>query len=225
MWSTPGTAVAGTPATAAFINVYRDDLLALRTGGIAVTAQAALDFLYAASTTQLGRLAAQALKSPRLNAAGTAWEMVTFPTVLTAHKSADESVSSSEACQNDDHLVVAVAAGGIYAFRLVLSISGFGNGGIRVRFASGGASCTATHILGTGLFIGADQQVDEVASFGSLGSDIGVVGTDDLGTVYLDGAIEVNAAGNLQLQWAQQATNVNLTSVLRGSFMTLTKLN
>lgn len=57
-----------------------DNTLELRTGGIAIASQAALDFLHASSATQLARVAAVASKYPRLNAGGTAWEM-NIPTV------------------------------------------------------------------------------------------------------------------------------------------------
>jgi hypothetical protein len=52
-----------------------DDLLALYSGQMAIASQAALDFVYASSATQLARVAAVASKYPRLNAAGSAWEM------------------------------------------------------------------------------------------------------------------------------------------------------
>lgn len=57
-WTTPGTAVAGNVATAAFINIYRDDLNELRTGGIAIASQAAGDIITATGASQFGRIAA-----------------------------------------------------------------------------------------------------------------------------------------------------------------------
>lgn len=56
----------------------RDNPNELRTGGIAIASQAALDFVYASSASQFARVAAVAGKSPRLNAAGTAWAMATL---------------------------------------------------------------------------------------------------------------------------------------------------
>lgn len=52
-----------------------DNTIALREGGVAIASQAALDFIHASSATQLARVAAVASKYPRLNAAGSAWEM------------------------------------------------------------------------------------------------------------------------------------------------------
>lgn len=50
-------------------------LATVRAGGIGLGSQAALDFIYAGSATQLARLAAgTAFTFPRINAAGTGWE-------------------------------------------------------------------------------------------------------------------------------------------------------
>lgn len=77
-WISPGTAVAGAVATAAFINVYRDDLNELRTGGIAIASQASLDFIFASSATQFGRLVkGSGLQVIRLNSGATAYEFAT----------------------------------------------------------------------------------------------------------------------------------------------------
>ena len=57
-WTTPRTYVAGEIVTAAMLNTdHRDNLSALRAGGIAVASQAANDLLVASSATQLTRLA------------------------------------------------------------------------------------------------------------------------------------------------------------------------
>lgn len=75
-WTSPRTYIAGEVHSAATLNTdHRDNLIALRGGGIAIPSQSALDFVYAATASQLGRLAAVAKKFPRLNSAGTAWEM------------------------------------------------------------------------------------------------------------------------------------------------------
>lgn len=46
----------------------------IRAGGIGIASQASLDFVYAASSTQLGRLTLAAGQAPRKNAANNAWE-------------------------------------------------------------------------------------------------------------------------------------------------------
>jgi hypothetical protein len=76
-WTAPRTWVAGELVTAALFNTHiRDNETELRGGGVAVASQAALDFVFASSASQFGRLAPAARQIPRLNAAGNAWEMV-----------------------------------------------------------------------------------------------------------------------------------------------------
>lgn len=96
-WTPPRTWVALETVTAALFNTHvRDNLIALRDGGIAIASQAAQDFLFAASSTQLGRLAAVAGRVPEYN--GSAWVMVVNPTVSGARPvgSIYESVVSTD---------------------------------------------------------------------------------------------------------------------------------
>lgn len=79
--------------TAAFMNAHvRDNETVLRAGGLALASQAALDLIFAVSTTQLGRLAVgSALQVLRVNAGASAYEF-TSPV-----KPADEFVSYTTA--------------------------------------------------------------------------------------------------------------------------------
>lgn len=81
-WAAPTSKATGTLITAAiWLQDVVDNPIALRAGGIAIASQAALDFVYGSSATQLGRLAAgSALQAPRINSAGTAWEFATLVT-------------------------------------------------------------------------------------------------------------------------------------------------
>lgn len=75
-WSVPKTWIAGAVLPASDLNTHlRDQLLVLRAGGIAISSQAALDFIYAVDDDQFGRVAAVASRYPRANAGLTAWEM------------------------------------------------------------------------------------------------------------------------------------------------------
>lgn len=56
----------------------KDNFTELRAGGIAIASQADKDFLFASSSTQIGRLAAVANRVPRFN--GSAWEMFNLGT-------------------------------------------------------------------------------------------------------------------------------------------------
>lgn len=71
--------MAGAVLTAAQLNEQlRDNGIEIRGGGIAISSQAALDFIYASSATQLGRLAkGSGLQSIRLNSGASAYEFFT----------------------------------------------------------------------------------------------------------------------------------------------------
>lgn len=78
-WTTPRTWVDTEVVTASLLNTHiRDNLNALRVGGIAIASQAANDFIYASSSTQLARLAAVSGQVPQYN--GSAWVMTTVGT-------------------------------------------------------------------------------------------------------------------------------------------------
>lgn len=73
-WTAPITWVDGTRYVAADLNAQvRDNMIVLRAGGLAIASQAANDFIYASSTTQLARLAAVEGASPTF--VGGVWTM------------------------------------------------------------------------------------------------------------------------------------------------------
>jgi hypothetical protein len=98
-WSTPRLWVAGELVTAAIMNTYvSDDLAALRAGGIAIASQATGDFLFASSSTQLGRLATPgAYQSIRRNSGASAYEawFPWRPRVTTAASASSVNVDTA----------------------------------------------------------------------------------------------------------------------------------
>jgi hypothetical protein len=82
-WTAPRTYVAGELMTAAIGNVHwRDNLNALRAGGLSVTSQAANDLAYFSSSTQVGRVAAAA-SSVLITSAGSVPSLSqTLPTAV-----------------------------------------------------------------------------------------------------------------------------------------------
>lgn len=78
-WVNPTTRTTGELITASIFNTdLVANLIELRAGGIAIASQAALDFLYASSATQLGRVAkGTGLQYLRMNAAANAYEFAT----------------------------------------------------------------------------------------------------------------------------------------------------
>lgn len=84
-YTTPVDVITGHLVTAAELNeqVFAN-IRGLHTGEMSLASQAALDFIFASSSGQLGRLAAgTALQVPRINAAGNGWEFATPAAVPT----------------------------------------------------------------------------------------------------------------------------------------------
>ena len=101
----------GTLITATIWNAdLKDNLTSLYAGALAISSQAALDFRYASSATQMARLAAAAYSYPRLNSAGAAWEMAKVPIERLA-ASADSGTTTNAAAEN----VATVAVSGLTA--------------------------------------------------------------------------------------------------------------
>ncbi len=147
-------------------------------------------------------------------------------------KTADESVTSSTTLQNDNELVLAAAPNATYLVRVWIlatdatdatgdikfgftfpasAVLHFSGRGPHSLMASGGA-------FGDGEFIGRNTATSgsTVASYGLSTSVIGIE---------ITGLLIVGAnAGNLQLQWAQNASDANATTVQAGSFMTLDRV-
>ncbi|MBD9700637.1 hypothetical protein IHE56_00730 [Streptomyces sp. ID01-12c] len=146
-------------------------------------------------------------------------------------KTADESVTSSTTLQNDNELVLAVSANCTYAFRvwLLATDATDANGDIKFAFTfpasavchfsgRGPHTLLASGAFGDGEYIGRNTATSgsTVASYGLTTSVIGIE---------ITGLLIVGAnAGNLQLQWAQNTSDANATTVQAGSFMTLERV-
>ena len=97
-WSVISLVSTGELATASVQNTQvLGNLNELRTGGIAIASQAALDLLYATSTTQLGRIPAlTALQVLRMNAGATAYEgALQQATLLRAASGSDATAAAT----------------------------------------------------------------------------------------------------------------------------------
>lgn len=120
-------------------------------------------------------------------------------------------------------LSVPLAAGGTYAIRAALQVSAGASGGHKYMLASSGG-LTATTI---NYYVQA-QTGTNAPVIGSRISDLGStsagVTSVFAGLTLITGAIVVDAAGTLQVQFAQNASNSTPSSVLIGSFLEVTRL-
>lgn len=147
-------------------------------------------------------------------------------------KTADESLTSNTTLQNDDALVLAVAANATYTFRVwILAVDATdATGDIKFGFTfPTGATChfsgkgphtgmAAGGAFGDGEYIGRNTATSGTTVV-TYGLSTSIVGVEITGLLIVGGT-----AGNLQLQWAQNASDANATTVQAGSFMTLERV-
>src|SRR5262245_50768918 len=140
---------------------------------------------------------------------------------IAAIKSATESVTSSTTLQNDDELVLALAANSTYEIRSLLKIDGSTAGDIKVGFTGPSGSTPLLFLdgLGIGATDGSGRVQFVIDSFASNGS-FGTTGVGDTRGLMVHGLVVIGStAGNLQLQWAQGTSSAFATRVFANSFM------
>ena len=147
---------------------------------------------------------------------------------LNVTKGGDESISN-QTLQNDDALLLAVAASSEYRGLLSAYYTG-GNAAGDIQFAftfPAGATC---HFGGAGLHnslaSGSSADVEMVARLSATSgtTNIPYGASTSANTAIIPILLTTGAnAGTLQLQWAQQATNATATVLKAGSYMWLRK--
>lgn len=147
--------------------------------------------------------------------------------ILSARKTTTEGVTSSTTLQNDDELFVAAEVSAVYRVELFL-LSDHGTAGkIKIGWTVPTGASLSWAVLGPATTEATNTAVaslnmqtrttSEVASLG--GSTSTGVLTLAFGTLIVG-----STAGNLQLQWAQNATSVTATNVRSGSHLVLIRI-
>lgn len=143
-------------------------------------------------------------------------------------KTADESVTSSAVLQNDDQLLYAIPAAGTYVIDLWLQVTSAANaaGDIGIAFTYPTGTIT-TFVFGADTTLAsahASSSVEVRSDAFTSGTLFATFGASTAGTsIYVHAVLVATASGTLQLQWAQQASNVNATTVKAGSHMSVTQ--
>lgn len=143
--------------------------------------------------------------------------------ILVASKTVDESVANNT-LQDDDHLAIAVVAGGWYAVDAYLDIEGdpaadFTMGwsvpaGAVMSWTEGGVSAGNTNNIGS---------VKLQRNDGATASGVGIIAAGS--AVCPRGVLRVAAtAGTLRFRWAQTTTNAIPTVLKAGSWLRLTRI-
>jgi hypothetical protein len=135
-------------------------------------------------------------------------------------KAANESVTNSTTLQNDDHLVLAMGANEAWEFEAWI-LAGVGNSGtpdFKYTFAAPAGS--------TINWVASHQQVastaqTNVAMVTASGTTVNIdMTSNQTYLVRVRGVVVTGGtAGNLQLQWAQNALNAVATTVQANSFL------
>lgn len=141
------------------------------------------------------------------------WAAVPTPTV--AVKATNETVNNSDTMQNDDALVVAVAASTTYAFWGLIIYETGATPDIKVGFTV--PTGALLNWNGLGGLVSTSATISDVDS--AAASEV-FPGGATKGVIHFSGAIAVDStAGNLQIQWAQNTADVSDTIVYRHSFL------
>lgn len=146
---------------------------------------------------------------------------------LVVRKTLDESVTSSTLLQNDDVLLMAVAANEIWHVQLCLSFSAVqATGDLKVAFtfpAGGEIGMTGPGADNTGTFN--MSRFEGTTTPTTARSFSGPASSTARAFQVIEGIfINAGTAGNFQLQWAQAASNVTATIVRANSTLWAVKL-
>ena len=147
-------------------------------------------------------------------------------------KTADETVNSSTTLQDDNHLVLPVAASAVYTFEIDLYTTESTDfvGDIKVSFTCPTGATFDMHGIGahtTDLTTGTSANGEWIGKLATTSAGANLtfgVGTGLTGIRVHGRLVMSSTAGNFQLQWAQNASDASGTTVKAGSFMTMTRV-
>lgn len=146
--------------------------------------------------------------------------------VISKHKTADETVTSSAVLQDDDALNFAIGANETWTFNVFLRVFA-GAGGFKYAFTipsgASGRMDKYSNISATG-----SNSIDaDITTGGGDSSSLSITGTNQWQSYQPMFGYVVNGAnsGTVQLQWAQNASNGTGTVVKRGSILIAHKVS
>lgn len=155
---------------------------------------------------------------------GTAWVV---PNLLYVRKTSDETVTSSTTLQNDDQLLLPVAANAVYWIEGFVIYTSTATGKIKTgwtgpagatfQWASDALDQTVTAASAEKVWRSVNTIADSQA-WGTAGTGVPVVGMPK-GVL-----ITAGTSGNFQFQWAQNTSDGTATTVKIGSILTARRL-
>lgn len=143
----------------------------------------------------------------------------------TVLKTSTESVTSSTTLQNDDQLFLAVVANAKYAIEGLLLYDGAGAGDFKVAFTTPSGATINWGGTAPQSGVGVNSLNANVATASGAALAFACNGAGNTMLAQPKGYLAIGAtAGNLQLQWAQQASSATATRVFLGSQLKLTRI-
>lgn len=139
----------------------------------------------------------------------------TIPKIL--YKASDETVNNSDVLQNDDDLILPLAANEVWAFQCFLSYDSAANADIKVAFT---IPAGASFVWQPQYRDAADAWTVTTGVASGTSVTFGGAGAGTVRGVWIMGFVINGAnAGNLQLQWAQGTQQASNTIVKAGSWL------
>lgn len=145
---------------------------------------------------------------------------------IAAIKTANESVTSSTTLQDDDELLVTVAANSTYEVSCVLRYDGATAGDINIQFVVPASATFDFSIsrLQTGASDATADAEDSGSATAALG--LGTIGSGTTATANIRGLLIVaGTAGTFKLQWAQLVSNATATRILTRSYLVCRRIS
>ncbi|MEW6039933.1 MAG: hypothetical protein AB1633_00230 [Elusimicrobiota bacterium] len=152
-------------------------------------------------------------------------------TIISAVKTADETVNNSSTYQDDDHLTVTVTANKTYIVELYMPVA---QSAIDAYFHAQFVAPTGATIAGSPLNL--TEQTDYLDGFANYSryrtlmefcflASISPAGVTGDGTVRYNGVLVVSSTGGIfKVQWAQYVAVANNTTVKKGAYLKLTEI-
>jgi len=142
-------------------------------------------------------------------------------------KATTETVTNSNAYQDDDELFLPAEANATYRFDLLLLHSSGTTGRFKMQFTAPTGATVSWGVIGVEISITSSTNVANVIMPSRLVSDIlGLGGGNLTGTTALiSGVLTTSStAGNLTLQWAQNTSDAAATQVRAGSALRMKRI-
>jgi hypothetical protein len=148
---------------------------------------------------------------------------------LTAYKPSNETVTSSTALQDDNHLTVTLDANSVYRIYMLLIIGGISTGEIKTSWTVPASATGAKCCMGPGSdSTSRDAGTTTTMRYGvhtfTTAVNYGINDAANFVHAIEQGTVTTTTGGAFTLQWAQQASSATASTVALGSYLIAEKI-